>query len=327
MASRIHRASGAFICATVSAALGLAATAQITHYLESRLDRFERCASAIAGKPVAFTDPWIGLTPDDCPATRDQFERKLSGRGVRVWNLASAIVIERDEPQKRRTWNRLAVTLNAVGVDFTGGRQLSTAEREAITAIVYRDARTSPVVARHTTADGDTASIDISLSLDVQELRRGTESVIGVWGQDRGIARLVYGEIHEGRFTLLWDSPLLKAFFWGLGYEDLDGDGVKEIIFRSDLSRDGRFYSVFDTAGRELSRQPNCEQDSLDLYDETTGVCAILCTTLRIEPPGPDGKRDLLVYGGSGQGVREPIRLHLTNGKFGAVSPRRPSPR
>ena len=116
-----------------------------------------------------------------------------------------------------------------------------------------------------------------------------------------------------------WDSPLLKALFWGLGYEDLDGDGVKEIVFRSDLSKEGRFYSIFDTAGHELSRQKVCERDSLDMYDEATGVCAILCRGLDIQSPGRDGKRDLLVYGAPDAKGDKPVRLHLTGGRFLAV--------
>jgi hypothetical protein len=147
--------------------------------------------------------------------------------------------------------------------------------------------------------------------------------VVGACGQERGTARLIYGELRNGQFAMRWDSPLLKAFFWGLGYEDLDGDKTKEIVFRSDLSRDGRFYSIFDVTGKELTRQQVCETDTLAGFDEHSGVCPILCEGIDIQPPGADRKRDLIVYGKSDAPRGTTVRMRLVNGRFVVVPTRR----
>src|SRR5262249_39943072 len=123
-------------------------------------------------------------------------------------------------------------------------------------------------------------------------------------------------------FELLWDSPLLKAFFWGLGYEDLDGDGTKELIFRSDLSREGRIYAIFDLKGRELSRQNTCE--TTGVFDAKSGICAIVCEGIDIAPASKNGSRDLFVYGKADAPPGSVIRMRLIAGRLVVVPSFRP---
>src|SRR5262249_47028304 len=156
------------------------------------------------------------------------------------------------------------------------------AELQDIASVVYRDARPGLLFPDGYVEKDGVAKINVVLSVDARPVRPEVRSIVGVWGQARGIGRLIYGEMRAGHFELRWDSPLLKTFFWGLGYEDLDGDGTKELIFRSDLAREGRIYSIFDLQGRELSRQTPCETEGV--FDAKSGICPIVCDGIEIAP-------------------------------------------
>jgi hypothetical protein len=104
-----------------------------------------------------------------------------------------------------------------------------------------------------------------------------------------------------------------------MGYADLTGDGVLEIILREDFERGGHSWTIFDTAGHELTRQSPCEGSLAGGLQEDDGACAILGWAREDCDPNPDGSRDFLVWqSGAATDVKfpGPQRFRLINGRY-----------
>src|SRR6185503_835063 len=116
-----------------------------------------------------------------------------------------------------------------------GHRELSADELSRVAAAVRRLAR-PPLVAdaplgleRGKPRD----TIPLQIFVDVfKSTPAAPESVVAMYGQGRGLARLVYGELRDGRYVPLWDSPLFNAALADYSYHDFDNDGVPEIVLR-----------------------------------------------------------------------------------------------
>src|SRR5271168_4531903 len=120
--------------------------------------------------------------------------------------------------------------------------------------------------------------IGVQLDIDARRLRKDQpESIISFLrvsdcsedldrppGYISDVTRLIYGEIKNGEYEMLWDSPLLFAPPSWISYRDLDGDGTAEIVilpakldydFPEDSAQFG--YAVgavaFDVSGKEIT--------------------------------------------------------------------------
>jgi hypothetical protein len=138
--------------------------------------------------------------------------------------------------------------------------------------------------------------------------------------------RLVYGEMRNGNYQVLWDSPLLNSR-GRLNFLDVNGDGANEIVWRSALCGAQNCMPeqlvVFDRSGHELTRQKKCP-DTLGSYyyfDESNGVCPIEGNEIQFtmispypDPPEESTPKDI-VASGSGADDKETIYT-LVNGSY-----------
>jgi hypothetical protein len=95
----------------------------------------------------------------------------------------------------------------------------------------------------------------------------------------------------------MWDSPLFYALMLEVGFQDVDADGTKEILVKSAytlMNPMTLMLTIFDTRGRELTRQGSCEVDPTWGYDEVGVVCPVVGQEITIDD-SREGKRDLLV--------------------------------
>ncbi|MGA8221945.1 MAG: tetratricopeptide repeat protein [Candidatus Acidiferrales bacterium] len=97
----------------------------------------------------------------------------------------------------------------------------------------------------------------------VKLMANAPEAIISVITQPDsfdGNARMSYIEIRDGKYQVVWDSPIIG--FGTIQLLDVNGDGWKEIIITSQ-ERDARTnYSklvIFDHEGHELTRQQACD--------------------------------------------------------------------
>lgn len=133
--------------------------------------------------------------------------------------------------------------------------------------------------------------------------RTSDESILAWINQlpDGSVGRFVYGEIRGDKYVALWDSPL----FNGVGnpeFQDVNGDGVKEIVMQSHLCGIGceDKLIIFDRNGRELTRQQNCADGGYGWVCSIDGAEVSLvgakdgALSIQVLGSSPDGKDHVL---------------------------------
>jgi hypothetical protein len=98
--------------------------------------------------------------------------------------------------------------------------------------------------------------------------------------------RIIYGEMRDGKYQMLWDSPLLNGH-GRLDLADVNGDGWDELLWRSDTCGAQNCAPeelvIFDREGRELTRQGKCDIQPIYPFNETDGVCAIVGEEITVD--------------------------------------------
>jgi len=98
--------------------------------------------------------------------------------------------------------------------------------------------------------------------------------------------RIIYGEMREGKYKVLWDSPLLNGH-GRLDLADVNGDGWDELLWRSDTcgvqNCSPEELVIFDKQGREITRQQKCDVQPIHPFDEIDGVCAIVGEEITVD--------------------------------------------
>jgi hypothetical protein len=210
------------------------------------------------------------------------------------------------------------------------GAGISEKEAESLAPIVLRFSRAIPLRPPPGQSSKDDEA-DLDLRLQFFKTRLGldaVDSVITIIDQPSLLVagRLVYGEMRNGNYQVLWDSPLLNSR-GRLNFLDVNGDGANEIVWRSALCGAQNCMPeqlvVFDRSGHELTRQKKCP-DTLGSYyyfDESNGVCPIEGNEIQFtmispypDPPEESTPKDI-VASGSGADDKETIYT-LVNGSY-----------
>jgi len=284
------------------------------------------CAQQVFGTPVYRNGepPW----PSEqitCPAPHDELIRAFQKAGFRVFETPAAVHVAPDWIFLRQPndlyahWDAISLTLKVLNWSgVPGSRTLSDAELSTIARTIERQARTPPVATPYRVGpDGKSVSEEVLLLVDAHPLADRRESVVALWGQNFGDRRLVYGELEEGEYRPLWDSPLFKSLGLRLGYDDVDGDGTTEIVLAGAFARDQVLVAVFDRKGHELTRQADCGIDSPG-YDKDSGVCPVIGASVDFDD-GKGGSKDLVVerwYSARGSDRDRGVRFRLVDGRY-----------
>ena len=333
-ASRVSLA----VVVAIASAVGAEA---IEHIGFSKEDRFIECAGRVFGKPVLLGEQrtWPTIDTVPCPAPSQALVEALKKHGHTVvdcdaWvHLAPSYLLEHDPVGPNVLWKQLRVALKVDEWGGLGSRKLSPAERDRIAKIVIEQAR--PPIS-YTPQGRDPASndankvndtISLVLLLDARTLGKGhRESIIATWGQRSGMVRLIYGEMENGVYRPLWDSPHFGRGWLRMGHLDVDADGVEEIILEAPNGRDGMEWVIFNVKGEEISRQVSCESQKLDRGSVSPGIT---CPIGGKRDPGikwdqrPNGKRDLIVEDWDGRRWGA-MRYRLVNGRYVLQTARHP---
>ncbi|HEV8394108.1 MAG TPA: hypothetical protein VGQ37_07530 [Vicinamibacterales bacterium] len=223
-------------------------------------------------------------------------------------------------------WTEPKLDFRVSSLMIDGHREIASDELTSIAAAVRLAARPPLVDPAPLGTEGGKPvdTIRLGVSVDIFRSRASTdESVVAAY-QHGALARIVYGELREGRYVPLWDSPLFSASL--IDYYDLDDDGVPEITLRGRLGQDGWLFTAFNLRGDEMTRQSYCEpwhhsMGTRASYSRGGFVCPI--TGHRdgdIEyVEGPNGTVDLEgnVWSQTPKGLqRGPVRFRLVNGRY-----------
>jgi hypothetical protein len=289
----------------------------------SAVDRLLACAQRLAGKPVVrHTGLDNRLRIEPCPAGRDGLLDRLAREKIRYFDAGdfgflipgrflSPFPPDLSPYAPRFRWSRIRIRLAV-----EPGSGVAPAAADAIAREALAAARTIPVVAPEEAGADGAAETAIHARFLAAALKPGAPAAVLVLLEqlpESTAGRLVYGEMREGKYRVLWDSPLFNAS-GRITLEDVNGDGWQEIVVESQ-SRGNQTYPVlviFDRAGRELTRQAKC--DTLNEgFDEVDGVCAIKGTDLELAA-GDKGTRVIRVTGWDGDGKNHVF--HLQGGRY-----------
>jgi hypothetical protein len=291
----------------VSAALAASARPQDDTFRRiqvSKADEVLLCERERLGRPVIPSPLWT-MSVEDVPCTDEAtFRKALRSRGIEPFDagdffyLVSRRFLSGPGALFEVRWKRVRIEPKFSNWgSLEGSRTLSSDELQTIGLKILAIARTVPLAFPYNAGpDGETAVIPLNVRVDAHSWPSGAESVVSIIGGDT--ARLVYGEMRDGHYVALWESPLFRAMRLGLGYEDVTGDGVPEILLQSACcggTLAGWSVTIFTTEGDELSRQENCTPD-IPWPSPTGAACPITALSIRLDE-ATKGARDLLVTG------------------------------
>ena len=272
-------------------------------------DALVACGTRLLGKPVFLTiDSAFFDKPFACPEARAAFAPAMQGLGLRMFESADSAVLipewafERKETGLYYAWKQIAVQMAVEEfqpIDDSGSvvKALQPGEPQLLANAIYRSARTPPLGRFSMGTDHANTSVSAPLTLTLGEvvLKPGVRSIVATWGNEGGFRRLVYGEIVDGRYTFAWDSPVISGRNPTLAFEDVDGDGVKEICLSTLLGRHDMLVSIFTRTGDELTRQERCVTEWVDDRSrKPASACPVSGEQVNLQPP-VNGRRDLQV--------------------------------
>jgi hypothetical protein len=298
--------------------------------------KFLLCAQQVLGETVLwdgiFYTRKVGDNPVPqvpCPASREEFITSLHQNvGILTFEDGGfAFLVVNGGPTSRLARSpvydggtpNFQVNLNVSQAERLGDRQLSKQELKKMSSRILEKTRGVEVL-WDIQGQPCFGQITVQLDIEARHLRKeGPESVISflrVSDCPEGVShlypsyisdmtRLIYGEIKNGEYEMLWDSPLLFAPPSWISYRDLNGDGAAEIViwpakldydFPEDSAQFG--YAVgavaFDLTGKEISRQTDCKNF---YYLPDDAACPIVAIKTRLVPAKNGTQMDILATG------------------------------
>lgn len=270
------------ILATVSVGTSIGArqvAPQIRHLGSTDRDATMSCIRELFGKPALWDRVGTNLLIQPCPATRTELTNALGKRGLRLFDAQDFMFVIPEklfDPSHRQgeiypggpvqAWQTQRWTAITVHLHMQKWRtEALPVHASEIAKQILDQARMIPLAISQGPAEG-TVDADVNIAIWQGNLGPGDqESVIAcINGQGRtdfSTARLVYGELRDGQYVMLWDSPLFNILHGNIYFKDVNGDGWKEIVIDSTNygNQEYPMEVIFDHNGREITRQRKCE--------------------------------------------------------------------
>jgi hypothetical protein len=241
-------------CCFVIALVPRPAEEEVKHFGLTATDRFRFCAASVFGKPILTDIERDDLFGPMCQhgETREALKKALVSNGISVFEDSQFVYLTFGRGTQTQEFSVSWLAMNG-RVLPPGCRALTPEALDDVGRAVLHEAR-MPDFPLPYAPQNEPIKAKLFLVLNECELKVGTESVVGVLGG----TRLVYGEMRDGTFRFLWDSPLF-GLLHNAGYiselRDMNGDGVKEILVTYNASGASESYdglAIFDIDGNEL---------------------------------------------------------------------------
>ena len=256
------------------------------HLGESELDRSLACIQRLSGKPIFRHTGVDNRLPIPCARSHAALTALLERDSLRLFDAGEygILIPTRFLPPRppdaspflpQMRWRAIRIVTRT-----DGPSDLSPERARALAREVLVQSRTIPLYAPEDAVGDGSATLTLTVRFPAGPAWSDSAGVLALVDQlpDGTSGRLAYGTMRGGRFRLEWDSPLLRSG-GTVELRDVTGDGRAEIVVESTTGGNQTYpvMVVFDSAGRELTRQSSC--DAYDAYmegfDATDGVCAI----------------------------------------------------
>ncbi len=259
----------AFLIGCLSAGNSPATGQEIKHMEGINSDRSLECVRRVLGKrPLiqpAVNPKWL-IAP--CPTSRSDLLDILKRDGLRYFDAGEFGYIIPSKffpplpPGYDATWPQVKWGQIKIAVQIRPAEGMDQKEADDIGREVLERARLIPLDADFNKEDEDIDSLQLNIYLYEAHLSPSSPTSVLAWVNqlpDASAGRFVYGEIRDGRYVMLWDSPLFSDA-GNPGFQDVNGDGIEEIVMQTHVCGNecSDLLSIFDKGGRELTRQNNC---------------------------------------------------------------------
>jgi hypothetical protein len=268
---------GAFLLAVSTS--GQETPPQFRHLASTDRDATMRCITSVYGKPTLWDRIGTNLLIQPCPATRAELADALTKRGIRIFDAQDFMFVipaklfqPFDHPQEIypggpvQAWPTLkwsSITVHLHVQKWSTDEELPAQANEIAKQIVQQ-ARMIPLAVSHGLSEA-VEDDDVNLAIWQGSLGpAGEQSVVAcINGRGRtefSTARLVYGELRDGKYVMLWGSPLFNILQGNIYFTDINADGWKEILIDSSNYGNHEYpmLVIFDHEGREITRQKKC---------------------------------------------------------------------
>jgi hypothetical protein len=304
----------------------------VQHFGTSNLDTTLNCIRTVYGKPAIWDDIDTNLLIQPCPSSRKLLQDSLATYGIRVFDAADFVFIipsnlfqapagGTEPPHVFLKWSTITIHLNLQSLRESDEMPEYASE---IAKEILKRARMVPFALGMSNHEGFpvTGAVETHLNIALWVGQLGPDkgqSVVALINArpDYFTARIVYGEWRNGEYVMRWDSPLFNVLHGDAYFQDVNGDGSKEIVIESTSygNQEYPLLVVFDKNGRELTRQSKCETRFLygRNFDERDGTCAIYGAAISFSE-NQAGPKDIYVNGWYGD--RENHVFKLSNGVY-----------
>jgi hypothetical protein len=292
--------------ATWLTAISAQDVAPVRHIGMSRSETIQACAAQAFGHPVVLSD-WARLLDREvsCSTPPEELADLLRSAGFAVYQSDDWVYLmplaQAAGPLRLIQWHQFQITPmlgNLGAAPMT--TSLTDADLQKLWRLFLSSVRMVPVtVSFLASGPGGTGEGQIVLDASLVKVSDALEPVVGVVREPNGPGRLIVGRRTGDNSTLSWDSPLLNTRDLAVGFDDVDGDGVREILVRSaccGLRPAGEALEIFSIEGDELSRQAGCELDgNFRVAEKSSAAYPIVGEQLRLEP-GPGSTKAITGY-------------------------------
>jgi hypothetical protein len=280
--------------------------APVRHIGMSKSETIQSCAAQAFGHPVVLSDMAPLLEHEvSCSTPPEELADLLRLSGFAVFESDEWVYLiplgQAAGPNRVIQWNRFEIAPMLGNLEAAA---LTTALKDADLQKLWRLIRSSvrmvPVtVSFLAQGPGGTGTGQMVLDASLVKMSDTLESVVGIVREPNGPGRVIVGRRSSDGFTISWDSPLLNTRDLAVGFEDVDGDGVREILVRSaccGLRPTGEALEIFSVEGDELTRQTDCELDgNFKVAEKSSASCPVVGERLQLES-GPGSTKAITGY-------------------------------
>ena len=264
-------------------------------------DQVQDCLRRLWGKPV-FWDSRASTIPNSsiCNTPADKLDDALKAQHLKVFHLSNAVLLSPDDAftptptNLYSRWKTPSLSIRVRALTQPESRKPTDAEMRQISDVILQRSHLPPLSCPYESSADGVGKLAVTINIDIHKMHSGSEQesaialVIDTDPEHEysfGAGRIVYGELKEGGYKYLWESPLLASSYGRFGYESLLGNGDLQILVSSawGISFQYQVFYAFDLGGNEITRQKDTcvamDQLALDINRGTT-VCPIYAANL-----------------------------------------------
>ena len=279
------------------------------------------CLRQLWDRPIFWDQRAIAsVDPSLCKAKPEEMEQALKAQHFVAFRLTNAVLLAQENSFDKNNgpfvylWKTPTSQIRVRARATPGSRPPTEAELQDVADKILKFSHLAPLTCPFKPSEGQVGNLVFNISVEIHKMHIGSqqESVIALISDGEpdhetvfGAGRFVYGNLEDGHFRLLWETPLFEASMVQSGFVDLLRNGSLQITLTSNFGMGNHtaFYA-FDLEGRELTRQPSTCEIFSDLTKQSVAACPITTeTSVNIDGTAA-GPKDLVTTDEAGKKVR-----------------------